>query len=286
MSAGTAACARGAGTSAGRPARGVRRAEAVALLALGAALACASPPPHSPVAYARPFRFATDTFSYVNELVWTYHFDRQGRMIHADRETPTEFGQRCALMVRSVRQFLVHARFDPEAPRLDRDAYLRLIERVLARNPRSRRPDPDPVVVPGYANLRAFSADHEDLFKRAIGGPWRSYVQRGNWRMIYPFLRGQQRETAHELLAEVRRGEPPIVHVVRYPRITINHTVLLFDAEETPEEIRFAFYDPNEAHHPLWLRYDRALRTFDYPRTPYFGGGPVRVYEIYDGLLR
>jgi hypothetical protein len=256
---------------------------AAALLALAAAAGCATAP--SPVEPA-PFAFVDDTFSWVNELIWTYRFDAEGRLLQARRETPTEFGQRCAVMVRAVRQFFVHARFDPGAPRLERDAYDALVQRVLARDPRRKRAAPDPIAIPGYASLRAFSADHEDLLKRAVGGPWRSYVQRGNWRMIYPFLRGQQRATAETLVERVRGGELPIVHVVRYPRISINHTVLVFDTEESPEEIRFAFYDPNEARHPLELHYDRALRTFHYPRTPYFGGGPVRVYEIYDGPLR
>lgn len=249
------------------------------------AVACASPGPPVAAPPPRPFSFAHDTFAYVNELVWSYHFDADGRLIDVARETPTEFGQRCAVMVRAARQFLVHARFEPDAPRIDRQGYADLVARVLARNPRRKLPDAEPVVIPGYAGLRELSEDHEDLLKRAIGGPWRSYVQKGNWRMIYPFLRFQQQRTADDLVDDLRRGEPAIVHVVRFPKITINHTVLVFDAEETREEIRFAFYDPNDAREPLMLRYDRALRTFYYPATPYFGGGPVRVYEIYDGPL-
>lgn len=245
--------------------------------------ACASSPPVESRPQAERFRFPEDSFAYVNELVWSYSFDEDGRLQSVGRETPTEFGQRCAVMVRAARQFHVHARFAPERPRVARDAYAELIDRVLGRDPRRKRPADERIVIPGFANVRAFSRAHEDLFKRAVGGPWRSYLQKGNWRMIWPFHRGHQQETAEELLAQVRRGEPPIVHVVRFPVITINHTVLVFDAEETAEEIHFAFYDPNQKERALRLRYDRALRTFHFPATPYFGGGPVRVYEIYDG---
>ena len=35
----------------------------------------------------------------------------------------------------------------------------------------------------------------------------------------------------------------------------------------------------------LRMRYDRARRTFEYPESDFFAGGPVRAYEIYDGLF-
>ena len=140
-------------------------------------------------------------------------------------------------------------------------------------------------MIPGYPDLQSFSAAHEALLKAALAGPWQSYLQRGNWRMIFPFTARHQRRLARRLLASLARGWPPIVHVLRYPELTINHLVLVFDAEETPAEIRFLTYDPNDAAHPVVLTFDRVADTFFYAPTPYFPGGPVKAYEVYDGLL-
>ena len=103
--------------------------------------------------------------------------------------------------------------------------------------------------------------------------------------MIFPFAARQQHGTARELLAEITRGHPPIVHLVNFPHITINHTVLIFHGEDTPTEIRFLAYDPNDNEKPVPLVFERASATFRFPRTDYFAGGPVKAYEIYDGLF-
>jgi hypothetical protein len=73
--------------------------------------------------------------------------------------------------------------------------------------------------------------------------------------------------------------------VVRFPALTLNHMVLLYAIDETPAELLFQAYDPNDAAAPIVVRWDRGGRTFVYPRTVYFGGGPVKAYGIYDGLL-
>ena len=104
--------------------------------------------------------------------------------------------------------------------------------------------------------------------------------------MIFPFPAIHQRRLAAQLLTSLARGWPPIVHVLRYPELTINHLVVVFDAEETPAEIRFRTYDPNDATRAVTLTYDRATRAFSFARTPYFPGGPVKAYEVYDGMLR
>ena len=103
--------------------------------------------------------------------------------------------------------------------------------------------------------------------------------------MIFPFGREHQRSTAESLLASLAEGHPPIVHVLRFPRITINHALLLHGARSTDTEVRFFAYDPNQPDRNLVLRYDRGQASFLYPRTRYFQGGRVSVYEIYDGLL-
>ena len=154
---------------------------------------------------------------------------------------------------------------------------------MLDADPRSI-PD-ERVIIPGYPDLRSFSADHVALVEHAMAGPWQTYLQRGNWRMIFPFGAHHQTRVAERLLGALTRGWPPIVHVLRYPELTINHLLLVFDAEETPAEIRFWAYDPNDAERPVALTYDRSLRAFSFATTVYFPGGPVKAYEVYDGPL-
>jgi len=257
------------------------RALAVAVvLALGCAL------PRVPQDSApRGFRFPADAFAFSNETIWEYDTDPStGRISWRQREPRPPFALRCGAMARSARQFYAAAVFEPAAPTVDARTYADLVQRVLASDP--RRPPEARIVIPGFANLRTFSAAHEALVQAALPGPLPSYLQRGNWRMIFPFTSRHQRTIARDLVASLARGWPPIVHVLRYPRLTINHMVLVFDAEETPAEIRFRTYDPNDAGGPVLLTYDRATQVFSFGATPYFPGGPVKAYEVYDGLLR
>jgi len=233
-----------------------------------------------------PFDFARDTFAFSNETVWEYHVDvAPGETSWRRRDPPPPFSLRCGNMARAARQFHLQARFDPALPAPDATVLAGLVAEVLRRDPREMRPAGDPVVIPGYVDLRSFSTANQGLVERALGGAWPSHLQRGNWRMIFPFPPGQQRAEADRVAAALRRGETPILHVLRFPALTLNHMILLFGMEETPEEIRFQAYDPNDASGPILVRWDRAARTFVYPRTPYFGGGPVKAYAIYDGLL-
>ena len=141
------------------------------------------------------------------------------------------------------------------------------------------------MIIPGFANLREFSARYEELLKANTQSRWRSYLQRGNWRMVFPFGPGHQRNTAESLLASLGEGHPPIVHVLDFPGLAINHTLLLHGARSTATEVRFFAYDPNQPDRSLVLRYDREQASFFLPRTRYFMGGRVSAYEIYDGLL-
>jgi hypothetical protein len=218
--------------------------------------------------------------------VWAYDVDAAtGHTAWRRREPPPAFALRCGNMARAARQFHLQARFAPDRPAPDDATLTALVQQVLRRDPRDETPASDPVLIPAYDGLRSLSAAHADLFKAALGGAWRSYMQRGNWRMIFPFAPAQQRAEAERLAAALRRGETPILHVLRFPALTLNHMVLLYGVEETPEELRFAAYDPNDAAAPIVVRWDRGARTFVYPRTVYFAGGPVRGYGVYDGPL-
>jgi hypothetical protein len=246
---------------------------------------CAGAPPLR-AERPRDFVFERDTLAFANQLVWSYRFDdATGEVVIEPHGGEVSFGNRCNPMTRAIRQFHYAARFDADLPPLSEEAYRERVRQVLESDPRRTTPLAEPVVFPGHAGLRDFSRAHEALLKEELGGSEDSYLQRGNVRMIFPFLPDSQRETADDLVASVREGRPVIVHLVRFPKITINHTILVFDAEQTPREIRFHAFDPNHPEAPLLLRYQRARATFFFPRTAYFAGGPVDAYEIYAGVF-
>ena len=245
---------------------------------------CAMAPVLQP-ASDRPFQFPADSFAFSNDLVWDYHFDKETGAIRTVRRNPTpDYTHRCFVVTRSARQFFQFAKFDASRPPLSDEAYRRLIEAVIARDP-SETDSSGRVLIPGFADLRSFSTQREALLKKILGGAEISYLQRGNWRMVFPFWRGHQEETAQNLLAEVRVHRPPVVHLATFPRETINHAVLVYSAAENAKEIRFKVYDPNNKDQPTMLTYDRTAKTFYFPPNAYFMGGRVDVYEVYNSLV-
>ena len=234
----------------------------------------------------RPFLFYHDSFSFSNQLVWEYRFDEAtGKTTTVNREPPPTYSQHCFVVARAARQFLDHTQFAPEQAAVADSNYRDLIRRVVSRSPRRISPPEDKITIPGFADLREFSRAKETLLKEECGGAWRSYFQRGHWRMIFPFTRGHQEHTAQTLLSKVQELETPLVHVVRFPKLSINHAMLIFDGSESPEEIRFSVYDPNNPHVPETLVFRKEAGRFELPRNLYFGGGRVDVYEIYSGCL-
>jgi hypothetical protein len=241
-------------------------------------------PSHEP--WDRPFRFEQDTFTFANELLWQYRFDPATGAVTTVRSAPPPvYWHRCFVMVRAVRQFFQHARFDPHLPVAEPASYQRLIRQVVARSPRRASREGDRIVIPGYECLRAFSRAQESLLKAGCGQPWESYFVRSHWRMVAPTGRTHQERMARQLRQALAEQRPPAVHLYRFPRLTINHGVVLFDATESPSGIQFTVYDPNLPDHPHRLLYEHASRTFHYPRTSYWAGGALNVYEMYTGGL-
>jgi hypothetical protein len=184
-------------------------------------------------------------------------------------------------MARTARQFYQFARFDASRPPVDDETYRILIRGVVSHSPTEQLPDGGRIVIPGYANLRSFSKSKERLLKDEIGTWVGTYLQVGNWRMIFPFSRKHQRKTAEALYTEAKMMRPPIVHLIRFPRITINHAVLIYDAHDEGSQIRFDVYDPNEPDEPATLVFDRKTQSFNFPANRYFVGGPLNAYEIF-----
>ncbi len=241
----------------------------------------------APTQHDRPFRFERDTFAFAHELVWQYRFDPvTGAMTTFRTAPPPSYYHRCFVMVRTVRQFFYHARFEPGRPALETALYCPLIRQVVSRNPRQGSAAPEQrVVLPGYDGLRSFSQAHEPLLKDQCGAAWQSYFLRSHWRMVFPVWARHQEQTARRLARSLRQGRVVIVHLFRFPRITINHGLLLYALAESEREIQFAAYDPNIPAHPVQLTYDRARRAFCFPPACYWAGGTVSVIEIFRGGL-
>jgi hypothetical protein len=242
-------------------------------------------PASSPAAATAPFDFERDTLAFRNELVWEYRVDeRTGRMTTCRTEPPPTFALRCFVMTRATRQFRMHARFEPEAsPPPDEAACLRLARTVIRRDPRRPSAPIDRVRIPGFEGLRELSATHEEGLKRVLGGAWRSYVLRSHWRMVFPFSRSHQARTAESLQTALCAGRLPILHVLRFPQLTINHGLLIFAGRPGKGNVAFSAYDPNTPEGPARLDYDLRTRTFTLSRNRYWAGGRVDGFEIYHG---
>ena len=103
--------------------------------------------------------------------------------------------------------------------------------------------------------------------------------------MVFPVSKSSRRKTAETFLRKLRANQAPIAHVYRFPDTALNHALLIYAAEEVPTSIIFSAYDPNDPSRPALLTYERRTDTFHFQRNQYFGGGPVRVYEVYSGAF-
>ena len=99
--------------------------------------------------------------------------------------------------------------------------------------------------------------------------------------MILPFSRRHQKMTSQTLIESLEQNRVAVIHLVRFPQLTINHAAVIFDSRETGQGIEFDVYDPNKPEQPAKLTFDHESRTFDFPANDYFIGGKVNVYEIY-----
>lgn len=230
----------------------------------------------------RRFDFTRDRFAFANELAWEYRLDAAtGKMTFRPREPKPAYTHRCFVLSRAARQFLYHARFEAALKTKDDEDYRQLAGQVLSRSPRTPCGVKDQIVIPGYASLREFSAAHGKMLQAECGGKWRSYVLRSHWRMVFPISRRHQEQTAAQLLVDLKRDISPIVHLVKFPSLTINHGMIFFAATETQDGVEFAAYDPNDPEQPARFTFDRATQTFSLPPNRYWAGGALNVIAIY-----
>jgi hypothetical protein len=265
----------------GRRVKAVKRVLLFLILALVAFLASGCANCHHSV--GTPFVLGKDSFAFANELQWTYEFLENGQVITRDADPEPKYPLRCFPTVRTAREFFYHARFEPELPKATPDTYTQLVKQIVKRNSQCPAAPDERIVIPGYSDLFGFSTEHEAILRQACGGPLRSYFQRGNWRMIFPLTRWRNRRTARTLVKEIREGRVPIVHVFRFPTVTLNHSIMLFGVTEDGNQLLFDAYDPNNPGRPAHLAFHSNTGAFLFERNQYFAGGRVKVYEVFRG---
>ena len=99
--------------------------------------------------------------------------------------------------------------------------------------------------------------------------------------MIFPMMPWHSEDFAEKLKHSLPKRGLSIVHLFRFPRITINHGIVLYGFTETERTIEFEAYDPNIPERPVKLIYERERRRFTFAPNRYWGGGALKVMEIY-----
>ncbi|HEU5322200.1 MAG TPA: hypothetical protein VFX28_15460, partial [Methylomirabilota bacterium] len=226
--------------------------------------------PSGTVAAVPGFAFPRDTFAFPNEI--------------RARNPGVEglYANYCFVLARGLRQFFQFARFDPAAPRVSSDEYVRRVQAVVARPPWAPpMPADDRVVIPGYASLRDFSRAEEAAVKAAMGGRFWTWVHWTNWRVTFPVTGAQQESVAQETVEELAQGRLVQLLVTNLPRIELNHTVVAYAYRYTPGGVEFDVWDPNDPAGPGRLRFDRDARRFWAAALHDTEPGPIRAFRMY-----
>ena len=251
--------------------------------AVGIALvvsACAPVAPLPPAAAPGPrvavpgFSFAADTFAFPNEI----------RARHPDRDDL--YANYCFVLARGLRQFFAFARFDAAAPRLSPAAYAERVRAIAARPPWQPAPAADDrVVIPGYANLRAFSRAEEAAVKDGLGGRFWTLVHWTNWRVTFPVTRDHQAGVAREVMDELDAGRLVQLLVTNWPKPELNHTVVAHAYRAAAEGVEFSVWDPNDPAETGVVRFDAGAGRFWASRLYDTEPGVIRAFRMYYSWL-
>jgi hypothetical protein len=250
----------------------------VAVLVLAVLAAACAPAPARPAAVSLPdttsvpgFVFATDTFAFRNDI--------RAR----NRGAENLYANYCFVLARSLRQFHQFARFDPAAPRVDRDEYERRVRAVVARAPwREPLPPDDRIVIPGYRNLREFSAAEEAAVKAGLGGRLWTWLHWTNWRVTYENLPpGHQAGVLQEISEQLAGGRLVQLLVTNWPKPELNHTVVAYGYRTRPDGLELAVWDPNDPGAPGVVTFDTAHQRFWATRVYDTEPGAIRVFRMY-----
>ena len=99
--------------------------------------------------------------------------------------------------------------------------------------------------------------------------------------MSFPFTRAHQARTAAALAAALGQNHLPILHLVKFPAMSINHGIILFGVTETARGWEFESYDPNNSKAAEQLTFDRVSQTFFLSENACWPGGELNVSHIY-----
>jgi hypothetical protein len=85
------------------------------------------------------------------------------------------------------------------------------------------------------------------------------------------------------------RGELFVGFLTTYPRLSINHAILIYKRKPASQNggiDRYLVYDPNHPEAPRELNWSPRERAFAYQKDIDFIGGFVRVYQSYGKPLQ
>ena len=236
------------------------------------------------------FRFDRDTVGFANATVFEYREGHPTLRRKREKGEPERYTRRCFVLCRTAMQFHKFARFDPYAPPLDDNALAARIRNVTRRAAWEQPlPTNQRVVFPGYANLRAMSDARREVVRRNIGLGWPTYFRIGNYRMLFEHDSNYYKETHANLNAALARGELFTAFLTTYPRLSINHAVLVYKRKAVSQNDgieSYLVYDPNHPESPRELTWSPTARSFAYQKDWDFIGGFVHVYQIYGKWLQ
>jgi hypothetical protein len=228
------------------------------------------------------FSFNSDTFDFANQTVFEYHEGhpslRKGSAVRKDA-----YKRHCFVMCRTAMQFKKFARFDPRGTPLDDITLAARVRAVTNRDPWAG-PGNQRIVFPGYKDLREMSKTRREVMQASIGHGWPSYFRISNLRMVFQQSGTYQKTTHERLNAALARGEVFVVFLTTYPKLSINHSVLIYKQKSfspNPGVERYLVYDPNHPESPRELTWSPHTRSFSYQKDWDFVGGFVRVYQVY-----
>jgi len=244
----------------------------------------------APANAAEPeFRFDRDTLAFANQTVFEYH-EGHASLRKKSAVKLDAYNRHCFVLCRTAMQFKKFARFDRHGAPLD-DASLAARVRVVTHRAAWAEPLPEDqrIVFPGYKDLREMSKARRELLQRTIGHGWPSYFRVSNARMMFQPGAGYQEKTHARVNAALARGQVFVGFLTTYPRLSINHSILIYKQESfspNPGVERYLVYDPNHPELPRELVWSPSTRSFSYQKDWDFIGGFVRVYQVYSEWLQ
>jgi|GEM_PF-490567 len=227
------------------------------------------------------FNWKKDTLAFPNDTFYTKGLDESVVIKDEPSGHPPIYMHRCFVLTRTVIQFHKFARFDASLPKASEAEYESLI-RHISGIPTwwSAFAKEKAIVIPGYKNLREFSAARQYIFQKNIGWWLITYFRIGNWRMIFPEFKAARPLAARQIMERVDRGDLQAVYLSIFPRM--NHCVVIYDYTKLKNgDVVFWDYDPNYHNASSWLVYDSKAQDFLIQKRWFFPGGHVKLMRAY-----